>query len=707
MSLSSCTCRPLPSFSRFVRLFFLLVLNFSLQAVSVTGGAVQLDLGEINVLVLTDVHSWVAGNPHLPNNDADYGDVLSFYEHLLEICNKQGKDLFFVMNGDFMDGTGLSTNPPAYLTPILQRMPWDAINIGNHELYKNSTVEFISQQDGFVDFWEGKYLTSNVIHKDAGPIDRPIGERYRFLNAPLTGKTILTFGFLYNFKENCEITTVEDVEGVLDSTWFTNVLEGGEESFDGILVLAHMDYDDYLVTAILNKIRSICGEHMPVQFITGHTHIKAYKQLDPNSATFEAGRYLDTLGLVSFPTKLFDIEPSYLPSEIPSMKSSAIPSISPKPNNLPSPSAIPSILAKPTTSLHPSPFPSNERTMAPFPVNHEFKHQFIQTSARLMKNVLGVDTLNTPNGDALSTFIRKTQVDLGLFHLLGCASISYRNDWPNIDIGKVDSLWGLYLLDVVPSQLITNSPGNIFIQNGGAFRSDLNDGNVTVDDLISTSPFNDKLYVMDKKIKGSDFIKAFGTRCKSPDRNDCKRPDLVMSVSGERPSVEDVSPSGSYTIYTASFVLKNITDELNIAANLVLEPTELHGKQVNTLWSGYINNTWICPSVNKKDEPKDFFDALADFFEEFTALKVIAFILTFIIIVFFGWMFVCRCPTNSDYSVGGYESSSDLSYLDDHSLNEFTASDTSRGSNYNQSPQPLRQKKAYHSIQGSPIEEIV
>jgi 2',3'-cyclic-nucleotide 2'-phosphodiesterase (5'-nucleotidase family) len=103
---------------------------------------VTLPLGDINVVVVTDVHSWVAGHArHEPTLDADYGDVLSFYLMLQALVEDDGqaapRDLFFVMNGDFVDGTGLSSVPPEFLTPILQRMPWDAVNMGNHELYHN------------------------------------------------------------------------------------------------------------------------------------------------------------------------------------------------------------------------------------------------------------------------------------------------------------------------------------------------------------------------------------------------------------------------------------------------------------------------------------------------------------------------------------------------------------------------------------------
>jgi 2',3'-cyclic-nucleotide 2'-phosphodiesterase (5'-nucleotidase family) len=88
-----------------------------------------LPFGDINVLVLTDTHSWVAGHGRQEEYDADYGDVLSFYERLKAYSNDEGKDLWFVMNGDFVDGTGLSEpDDVSSLVPILEKMPWDAIN---------------------------------------------------------------------------------------------------------------------------------------------------------------------------------------------------------------------------------------------------------------------------------------------------------------------------------------------------------------------------------------------------------------------------------------------------------------------------------------------------------------------------------------------------------------------------------------------------
>lgn len=96
-----------------------------------------LPFSDVNIVMVTDVHSWVGGHGRHEDLDADYGDVWSFYHRLAQTHADQ--DLYFVMNGDFVDGTGLSTIPPALLTPILEHMPWAAVNIGNHELYYDGT----------------------------------------------------------------------------------------------------------------------------------------------------------------------------------------------------------------------------------------------------------------------------------------------------------------------------------------------------------------------------------------------------------------------------------------------------------------------------------------------------------------------------------------------------------------------------------------
>ena len=622
--------------------------------------------GEINVMVLTDVHSWVSGHlPHEPRNDADYGDVLSFYEHLQAKSQSEEKDLFFVMNGDFIDGTGLSTNPPKYLTPILRQMPWDVVNIGNHELYKNSTIEFITEPEGFVDFWDGRYLTSNVVLSEDGS---PIGERFRYLHGQFSNKTVLTFGFLFDFKRNCQMTTVENVQDVVNSSWFNNELENGE--FDAIMVLAHMDYNDPLVEVILDRIRVLCGDDMPVQFITGHTHIRGNKQLDSFSSSFEAGRFLDTIGFVSFPTKKTSAsnDTNHVTSAIPPTQASG----------------------------------SSSSSIAR---NVEFSHTFIDTTIETMKILLGVSKLKTENGIELSKIIQKTREELGLLKLLGCAPSSYSL---SAGLQKSDSLWGLFLKQAVPEQLFAEYDGdNIFLQGTGALRYSLYEGNVTLDDLIKIAPFNDTVYLIDDQVKGEDIITAFGVPNYVDINSPYELPDFAFA------GAEELDANGYYRVFTGDFNVEYVTKSLIDAGEKgrLIEPEIVENVTTGTLWSGFFETTWACDvgptGQEDTDEPKDFLRVLRDFLEEFTALKVIAFVLTFVIIVFFGWMFVCRSHKRSMFAYSDSESGSDLSMFDDMSNDEYSSSEASQNSNMFSpktmvSPQP--KKVSYQSLYPADIE---
>ena len=78
-------------------------------------------------------------------------------------------------------------------------MPFDALNIGNHDLYDDSTVSFMSDS-GFIGSWNGTYLTSNVLQAATG---EPVGDRYAILKGPNSGVMLLTFGFLYHMTDHC------------------------------------------------------------------------------------------------------------------------------------------------------------------------------------------------------------------------------------------------------------------------------------------------------------------------------------------------------------------------------------------------------------------------------------------------------------------------------------------------------------------------
>jgi len=495
--------------------------------------ASNLPFSTVNILVVTDVHSWVASRSrHEPDYNADYGHVVSFYRTLQQQHPEQ--DLFFVMNGDFMDGTGLSTYPPEYLTPILLQMPWDALNIGNHELYQNSTVEHI--RDHFVDAWDGRYLTSNVLLEST---HAPIGSRYRVIHGILS--SLLTFGFLYNMTGNCNASIVESVGEVVQSEWFHTALT--TETYDAILVLAHMDYQDDLVMVIRNAIRTMVSASIPIQFITGHSHIRAFTAVDDVSTSFEAGHYLDTVGFVSFPISTMD--------------------------------------ETGTTNK-----------------TNQFHHVFINASINAFQRTLDMDSFDTEEGRALSQFIQTTRESMGLFVVLGCSPQTFILDH---GLNQSDSLWKFYLDEVVAKQYLKSSTTSIFLQGTGAFRASLWAGEVNVDDLKSVSPYDDTVYLVDTTIEGRILIEFLGGQ-----PNQVAADSLYNALPALVSSLHYLDATEYYHVYTVRFDLTGIVERLENLTDSAITATLQHfdcGTNVTTtsLWTNYIDSQWKCGAEGRND----------------------------------------------------------------------------------------------------------
>lgn len=171
---------------------------------------------DINILHLTDVHSFVAGNRH-EGVDADYGDLVSFISHMRARAQERGVELFVVNTGDLVDGTGMSDATPIageFLTPILRMVPYDALTIGNHELYEDSTVDNLRKPGGLLEHFGERCVTSNQFYRFSSSLGSAGGsnsalpeeqmEPLSVRHAVLRGRNggggdLLAFGFLFNF----------------------------------------------------------------------------------------------------------------------------------------------------------------------------------------------------------------------------------------------------------------------------------------------------------------------------------------------------------------------------------------------------------------------------------------------------------------------------------------------------------------------------
>eukprot|EP00971_Amphidinium_carterae_P177887 3527985-Amphidinium_carterae.1 len=73
--------------------------------------------------------------------------------------------------------------------------------------------------------------------------------------------------------DHCSAVEVEDVATVVGSSWFQEALQLQGATFDAIVVLAHMHYEDPLIDTILAGIRQLLPS-TPVQFLAGHSHMR-------------------------------------------------------------------------------------------------------------------------------------------------------------------------------------------------------------------------------------------------------------------------------------------------------------------------------------------------------------------------------------------------------------------------------------------------
>eukprot|EP00980_Cylindrotheca_fusiformis_P014886 scaffold4061_cov108-Cylindrotheca_fusiformis.AAC.14 len=514
---------------------------------------------DVNLLVLTDVHSWIAGHErHEAKMNVDYGDVLSFVQRLHRFVDEQKEkdkkengigDLYLVMNGDFMDGTGLSTRPPKYLTPLLMEMPFDVINLGNHELYDNQTVDYIV--DKFIPHWDGRYLTSNTI---SNRNLKPLGDRYCILKGKKS--TVLTFGFLFNFEGHSKNTIVETVQDAVRQSWFLQALS--EETYDSILVMAHMHVTDPLVQVILDAIRH--HTNCSVAVITGHTHIRAYEVLDDNSVSFEAGRFLDTIGFLSWN----------------------------KNGDPPEPSTISSSSAE-----------------------TRFSHIFLDTNREVLENIIhhttnSTDSLPTMDGIVLTDEIHTTQAELGLLDVVGCSPHVYSL---RAAMAESLSLWRLYTYSILPKQLL-QMPLQVFVQGTNALRYDLMNGKILIDDVIAVCPFNDTIYQIAESVSGKQLLEALNislpsTSTKAPlDPNDILPPGSqlpVWSVATTSAALLDLE--AHYQVLTPRFHVEYLKHRIaNVTGLPEMDeiPVSKHKKNHNKvhtttdLIKDYISANWPC-----------------------------------------------------------------------------------------------------------------
>lgn len=404
--------------------------------------------GDFNVIHTTDTHGWLLGHQKEsfpePDYSGDLGDFASFVTHMKNIAIEKDVDLLLVDSGDLHDGTGLSDGyPPGGVdahesNKFLERLPYDVMAIGNHELYIYANT--YDMYTNFVPHLDGRYLSSNVnitvFNSDGEPESVPVGNRYTKFTTR-KGRRITSLGVLFDFTGNDVNTTVQTVADMVKEQWFAEAIA---EEPDVFLLIGHMpvSYDNW--PTVFDAVRAV-HPLTPILIFGGHSHIRDCQQYDGRSMALESGRYMETIGWMSA-----DLEAANGNANI----------------------------------------SFTRRYLDQNRVTYEYHTD--------MSN----QTFDTAYGRSITDGLQELAVSFDLSYLYGTAPQDYtinQNPYPSNG-----SLLSLFIADAIPYALSINntrdSIPSIFITNSGSQRFNILKGPFTKNDQLTASPFTDSfLYI--------------------------------------------------------------------------------------------------------------------------------------------------------------------------------------------------------------------
>lgn len=408
----------------------------------------DLEWGELNFVHTTDTHGWLPGHLLEPQFSANWGDYISFTQHMRRRADEKDVDVVVVDTGDRHDGNGLSdaTSPDGAISQqIFKHADLDIVTIGNHELYKDEIGE--QELEVLAEHYGERYLTSNVdIWDQQNDEWKSIGERYRVFTTKNQGYKVVAFGFLFDFNGYSPNTRVTLVEDAVEQDWFVEALN--EADVDVFLVAGHIPVRHFPeFETIVNAIRS---QHptTPVQALGGHSHIRDYVVIDKWATALESGRFLETVGWAS----LTNIDRNGGPNE--DLKFS--------------------------------------RTYIDFNLDSLTRHS---NTTR--------DTFVTAEGAAVSNAIEEYRDFLNLTDHLGCVPHSfYTNKAKYPGPHNIFSLLEEKVLPMVESDVRDNTFPRYIMINTGGIRYDLMKGPFTKDTGFIVSPFPSKwMYIPSVPVK--------------------------------------------------------------------------------------------------------------------------------------------------------------------------------------------------------------
>lgn len=392
----------------------------------------ELVWGELNFLHTTDTHGWYAGHLNQKQYSGDWGDFISFSTRLREEAALRGSDLLVVDTGDKHDGNGLSdaTIPNGNIsTGIFNRLDYDLVTIGNHELYTADAS--IMEYEISVQKYGEKYVSTNVEYQLDDGTWVPFGNKYRYFETLNTKSRVLALSFLFDFRRFNSRSRVTPIENVLKQEWFNEILGSfPEEKLDYLVVFGHIPVTDLEQQELLS-LHIHLRRHYPslvIQYFGGHSHIRDFAVYDHAATGLQSGRYCETVGWLS-------------------INSTADPPV--------------------------------------------FNRRYIDFNRESFMHHSTADGFDTGLGVEVKQYITEQRLALNITYIFGYVPQTYlANSYP---YGHPLSIYTLLNSTILPSlignELTEVLPNRLILVNSGSIRYDLYKGNFTRDTEFIVSPF--------------------------------------------------------------------------------------------------------------------------------------------------------------------------------------------------------------------------
>ncbi|KAI1816125.1 Metallo-dependent phosphatase-like protein [Poronia punctata] len=257
----------------------------------------DLEWGQINFLHTTDTHGWLGGHLQEAQYSADWGDYVSFTEHMRKKADENGVDLLVIDTGDRIEGNGLydGSDPKGkYIYDIFSQQDVDILCTGNHELYHEESVA--REHNTTVPRFREQYIASNLdyIEPETGN-QIPQARRYIKFKTKNQGLDVVALGYLFNFDRNANNSVVLPVEETLKSEWFQAAIR---EKADLFVVIGHVGLRMKEFEQIFKVIRDQ-NWYTPIAFLGGHAHVRDTRKFDDQAYAIASGRYFETIGWMS------------------------------------------------------------------------------------------------------------------------------------------------------------------------------------------------------------------------------------------------------------------------------------------------------------------------------------------------------------------------------------------------------------------------